>query len=112
MSQKRNLLVWVTVFVIMLTSVAWAGCSASEPEITTKPLEPSQWPREEGFVPRATGILSMLAATEDEVIDTALQEAVDEGRITGDQAGNIRIWWALRPEVLSPDVFPREMPER
>ena len=111
MSQKRNLLVWALVLTIMLISIAWTGCSASEPK-TTAPLEPSQWPREEGFVPRATGILSMLAATEDEVIDTALQEAVDEGRITGDQAGNIRIWWALRPEVLSPDVFPREMPER
>ena len=112
MSRKRKLLIWTIVFVIMLTSVAWAGCGTAEPETTFAPSEPRQQLRGEGFMPGAGGVLTILAATEDEVIDTALQESVDEGRITDEQAEDIRIWWSLRPEVLNPDIFPREMPER
>lgn len=112
MSQKRKLLIWAMVFAIMLTSITWAGCSATEPETPSAYPRPLERLRGEGFVPGAAGTLSILAAFEDELIDTALQEAVDEGRITEQQAGDIRIWWTLRPEVLSPDVFPRQMPER
>lgn len=128
MSRKCQFLVWVMVFVIILTGVAWAGCGASEPETATEPetttepktttgpkttigpLEPSQWPRGEGFAPRATATLSMLATIDDETIKTALQEAVEEGRITEKQAEDIQVWWAIRPEILSPDVFPIQMP--
>lgn len=112
MSRKRKLLVWVTVFVTMLTSVAWAGCGTAEPETTFAPSEPPQRPRGEGFVPGAAGVLTILAATEDELIDTALQEAVDEGRITAEQADEVRDWWQQRPRILSPDIFPRQMRER
>ena len=67
---------------------------------------------EGGFVLGRTAIMSMLASIEDEAINTALQEALDESRITEEQAGDIKIWWAMRPEILNLDVFPRQMPQR
>ncbi len=56
---------------------------------------------------RASGALIILAATEDESIDTSLQAAVNEGRITEKQADEVMDWWQKRPEILNPEVFPR-----
>jgi len=49
----------------------------------------------------------MLANTEDGSLDTALNEAVDDGRITEKQDDEVTNWWQTRPEILNPDVFPR-----
>ncbi len=68
--------------------------------------------KRQSVTPGAAGILSILATTEDGPIDTALREAVDEGRITEEQAGEVRYWWQQRPKILTPDVFPRQMREK
>ena len=51
-------------------------------------------------------VLTTMAATKDESIDTVLKEAVDEGSITEKQADKVMDWWKERPETLNPEVFP------
>jgi len=112
LTRKRELLVWAIVFVIMLTSVVWSGCGTVEPNTNLAPPESPRPSRGEGFMPRASGVLTILSATEVESIDIALQQAVDEERVTKEQADEIRDWWQQRPKILSADVFPRQMRER
>ncbi|MFC1988980.1 hypothetical protein ACFLVW_00165 [Chloroflexota bacterium] len=50
-----------------------------------------------------------MSATEAESIDIALQQAVDEERVTKEQDDEIRDRWQQRPKILSADVFPRHM---
>jgi len=63
-------------------------------------------------MPRAGAALTILSAIEDESIISALQDAVDEGRIDQIQADEVKDWWQKRPGILSPDIFPRPTLER
>ncbi len=123
MSRKRKLLVWSLVFIIILTGIAWTGCGKSEPEATTESKTTQEFTGPPQFTPgegrtfegglmtRTSGILPTLANIDDDVINQSIQEALDEGTITEKQAEDIKLWWAIRPEVLNTEVFPMRMPE-
>jgi hypothetical protein len=124
MSRKRILLTWGLTFIIVLTGTFWIGCGgskteiASESETTTALSEsPQRLPREDwtppegSFLTKTDGILNMSANIEDETLNDALQEALNEGLITEKQVEDIQLWWAIRPEALSLENFPIRIPE-
>ena len=43
----------------------------------------------------------------EEALDTYLQNLVDEGKITQEQAEQYKTWWQARPDMPFPNSFPR-----
>ncbi len=115
MSKRLKVLVSVLVAVVLLTVGSAAVVMAQEeptpaPEASTKYLMATA---------NTTGLLARVAeklgVTEEELANafkeaqqeirgeafiTWLDKAVEEGRITEDEAEEIREWWQQRPEVL------------
>ncbi len=127
MSTKVKILISVLVATLLLTVGATATVMAEGEEETTPLPEAS----EKGLLDRVADILEI--DTEDlinafkqaqqemkeEVFINRLNQAVEEGRITREQADEIiewwgqrpddaiREWWELKPEVIKPGMFER-----
>ena len=125
MSKKVKVLISVLVVALLLTVGATATVMAEGEEETTPPPEASA----KGLLERVADILEI---DQEDLIDAfkqaqqemkgeafinRLNQAVEEGRITREQAGEIIEWWELRPddeigewwgqkpEVLTPGMF-------
>jgi hypothetical protein len=124
MSNKRKSLYAAIVLMILLTSIcgAFIGCSGQEstqsgptqlsnaqPPEGMEPPEgmrpPEGGERPEGMPPGGGFNFS------DEEFEELLTTAVEEGTITGEQADEILVWWALRPEFSSEEPDEDQMEE-
>lgn len=113
MSKKMKVLVSVLVAVLLLTVSGAAIAMAQEEEEPTPQVEAN------GLLTRVAEILGipeedLLAAIDqarqemrEEVCDQALDKAVEEGLITGEEAEEIREWWEQKPEVMDRGLFGR-----
>ena len=108
MSRKVKILISALLVALLLTVGATATVMAQEEEETTPPLEVS----EKGLLDRVADILEI---DKEDLIDAfkqaqqemrqetfirALDKAVEEGRITREQADEIIKWWEQRPEGI------------
>ncbi|MBA7523415.1 hypothetical protein ES705_15542 [subsurface metagenome] len=117
MSKKVKVLISVLVVALLLTVGATATVMAEGEEETTPPPEASA----EGLLERVADILGidqedLTAAFKqarqemwDDAFISRLNQAVEEGRITQEQANAIRNWWGLKPEVIKPGMVQRAL---
>ncbi len=125
MSKKVKVLISAVVLALLLTVGVTATVMAEEEEETTPPPEENA----QGLLGRVADILEideedLIAAfkqaqqeMKEEVFINRLNQAVEEGRITQEQADEIigwwqlrpddeiREWWELKPEAMGPDMF-------
>ena len=119
MSKKMKVLVSALVLVLLLAVGGTAVVLADEAEepVNVPPVEAN------GVLSRVAEILNIpeedLAeafrqAREEvreagcgEAFNDALEKAVAEGRLTEEEAGEVREWWAQRPEALEPGLLQR-----
>lgn len=125
MSKKVKVLISAVALALLLTVGVTATVMAEEEEETTPPPEENA----QGLLERVADILEideddLIAAfkqaqqeMKEEVFINRLNQAVEEGRITQEQADEIREWWELRPddeirewwelktEAMGPDMF-------
>ncbi len=113
MSKKVKVLVSVLVAVVLLTVGGVATVLAQE-----EPTPPSE-ASTKGLLVR---VAEKLGVTEEELANAfrevqqeireeafikALDKAVENGRITGEEANEIKGWWGDRPAVLDPGLLRR-----
>ena len=111
MSKKMKVLVSVLMAVLMLVASGTAIAMAQEEEEPSPPVESN------GLLARVAGILGI---PEEDLIDAfgqarqemreevflnALDEAVEEGIITQEEAGEIKEWWEQKPDVMDQGLF-------
>ena len=111
MSKRMKVLISVLVAVLLLTVGGTAIAMAQEEEEPAPPVESN------GLLARVAEILDI---PEEDLIDAfgqarqemreevflnALDKAVEEGLITQEEAGEIREWWAQKPDVLDQGLF-------
>ncbi len=114
MSKKVKVLISALVVALLLTVGGVTMVMAQGEEETTPPPEASA----KGLLERVADILKIDQADlidafkqaqqeiRDEAFISRLNKAVEEGRITREQADEIIKWWELRPEVLVPGMYP------
>ena len=111
MSKRMKVLVSVLVAVLLLTVGGTAIAMAQEEEEPAPPVESN------GLLARVAEILDI---PEEDLIDAfgqarqemreevflnALDKAVEEGLITQEEAGELKEWWAQKPDVLDQGLF-------
>lgn len=111
MSKRMKVLVSVLVAVLLLTVGGTAIAMAQEEEEPAPPVESN------GLLARVAEILDI---PEEDLIDAfgqarqemreevflnALDKAVEEGIITQEEAGELKEWWAQKPDVLDQGLF-------
>ncbi len=113
MSKKVKVLISVLVIVVRLTVGATATVMAKGEVETTPPPEAS----ENALLERVADILGIdeedlinaLKQAQQEMREEAfinrLNQAVEEGLITREQADEIIEWWEQKPEVIEPGMF-------
>jgi hypothetical protein len=107
MKNKFGIISVSVLLILMMVAVVLAGCSQGS-EATSAPSTPSptasQPPRTADI-----GMLSFLGMSLDE-LNTSLQEAVQQGTLTEQQANSVRAWWQEKPDFLNESLFPRITP--
>ena len=113
MSQKAKVLISALLVAVLLTVGVTATVMAEGEEETTPPPEENA----QGLLERVADILEI---DEEDLINAFKQarqemceeafidrvnEAVAEGLITQEQAGETIEWWGQRPEAMGPDMF-------
>lgn len=119
MSGKIKALGAVLAMVIaVMVGVAAMGATVFAEEPTPTPAAPAEEPLK-NLLARVAEILNIdeqkvvdafnQARQEmaNEALEKALAKAVEEGRITQEEADQIIDWWGQRPEVLNKGAFPR-----
>jgi len=113
MSKKVKVLISVLVVVLLLAVGATTTVLAEGEEETAPPPEAGT----NGFLERVADILeidkeALIDAFEqarqemqEEAFINRLNQAVEEGLITQEQAGEIIKWWEQKPEVMEPGIF-------
>ena len=111
MSKRVKVLVSVLVAVLLLVASGTAIAMAQEEEESAPPVESN------GFLARVAEILGI---PEEDLIDAfgqarqemreevflnALDKAVEEEIITQEEAGELKEWWAQKPDVLDQGLF-------
>ena len=111
MSKRMKVLISVLVAVLLLTVGGTAIAMAQEEEEPAPPVESN------GLLARVAEILDI---PEEDLIDAfgqarqemreevflnALDKAVEEGLITQEEAGELKEWWAQKPDVLDQGLF-------
>ena len=118
MSKRIKIVISALVVALLLTMGVTMTVMANdgEPEEETTSLEVGM--RAGGLLTRVAGILEideedLVAAfnqarqeMRDEAFEGFLDKAVEQGRITSEEAGEIGEWWGQRPEALGPNMFP------
>ena len=111
MSKRMKVLVSVLVAVLLLVASGTAIAMAQEEEEPAPPVESN------GLLARVAEILDIpeedlidafgqaRQEMKEEVFLNALDKAVAEGLITQEEAGELKEWWAQKPDVLDRGLF-------
>jgi phage gp46-like protein len=107
MKNKFGIISVSALLIPMIVAVVLTGCSKGS-EATSTSSTPSPTASQPS---RGTGIgmLSFLGMSLDE-LNTSLQEAVQQGMLTEQQANSVRAWWQEKPDFLNESLFPRTTP--
>ena len=113
MSKRVKILVSALVVVLLLTVGGVATVMAQE--------EPTPTPEAKGLLARVAEILDIpkedltnaFKQAQQEMREEAfirfLDKAVEEGRLTQEEADGIKEWWEQKPEALDPALFPHAL---
>ncbi len=113
MSKKVKVLVSVLVAVVLLTAGGITTVIAQE-----EPTPPAPETEARGLLARVADILGITQEDlanafkqaqqemREEAFIRALDKAVEKGRITQEEADQIKKWLEQKPEVLAPGLFP------
>ncbi len=112
MSKRMKFLVAVLVAILLLTVGGTAMVMAEEPTPTPEPSN-------NGLLARVAEKLGVSQEElsnafrqarqemREEAFTGFLDKAVEEGRLTEEEADEIKEWWEQKPEVLGSNLFPR-----